>query len=327
MSSHNVFGLTDRQLADFVTTPVRIVAIVVIAMVLRFLIGRLINRIVKSVRDGKVNKRLHAIGEHAPLIVDMSDIAVDRRRARASTLGTVLKSIANVVILAVAVTTILGEIGINLAPIIASAGIIGVAVGFGAQNLVKDFLSGLFLVIEDTYSVGDTVDLGPAVGTVEWIGLRSTRIRDVKGTLWSVRNGEIVRVANYSQLWQRALFDVLVVQGADVDRAREVMLRTAQEQAAEERWEGGRPRGPGGLGRQRDHRQRRDTAAGHQAPDRPRRLRPRAARADPARARRDRRAAVPGDDRRAERAGPRSAGAAAGRQEAYELRLTGTPRG
>lgn len=239
MSTHNVFGLTDRQLADFVTTPLRIVAIVAVALVLRFLVGRAINRVVSTVREGSVNKRLHSLGEHAPmLIVDMSEAAVERRQARAATLGTVLKSISNFIILAIAVITVLGEVGINLAPILAGAGILGVAVGFGAQNLVRDFLSGLFLVVEDTYSVGDVIDLGPATGVVEWIGLRSTRIRDVSGTLWSVRNGEIARVANYSQLWQRALFDTLIVKGADLDRARSTILAAAEAVAGEQQWGG-----------------------------------------------------------------------------------------
>lgn len=239
MPTHNVFGLTDRQLADFVTSPLRIAAIFLVALVLRFLVGRVIRRTVRTIRDGRVNKRLHALGEKTPLlIVDMSEVAIDRRRARAATLGALLTSVANFVIVAVAVVTVLGQVGIDLGPILASAGIIGVAVGFGAQNLVKDFLSGLFLVLEDTYSVGDTVDIGPATGTVEIIGLRSTRIRDVHGTLWSVRNGAIVRVANYSQLWQRALFDTLVVRSADVERARAAILAAALEVAAEDRWAG-----------------------------------------------------------------------------------------
>lgn len=239
MSTHNVFGLTDRQLADFVTTPLRIVAIVAVALLLRLLVGRAINRVVRTVREGKVNKRLNSLGEHAPiLIVDMSEAAIERRQSRAATLGTVLKSLSNFVILAIAVITVLGEVGINLAPILAGAGILGVAVGFGAQNLVRDFLSGLFLVVEDTYSVGDVIDLGPATGVVEWIGLRSTRIRDVSGTLWSVRNGEIARVANYSQLWQRALFDTLIVKGADLDRARSTILAAAEAVAGEQQWAG-----------------------------------------------------------------------------------------
>ena len=230
----HVFGLTSRQLTDFVIRPGRIVAIIVIALIVRLIIGRAISRFVRSTQEGRLSRRLAVLGEHAPLLVDTSDLAVGRRRARAATIGSVLRSVSNVIILVIAVATVLGQLGINLAPVIASAGIVGVAVGFGAQNLVKDFLSGLFLVIEDTFGVGDTVDLGPATGTVEQIGLRSTRIRDVHGTLWSVRNGEIVRVANYTQAWQRALFDVLVLPNQSIADARTAMLAAAAEVTARE---------------------------------------------------------------------------------------------
>ena len=221
----------------YVERPIRIAAIVVVALILRALIGRTIKRAVRATRDGKMQRRLITIGEKSPLFVDTSPDAVARRQQRAATLGTVLRSIANVIIGTVAFVTILSEFDINLAPILASAGIVGVAFGFGAQNVVKDFLSGLFLVIEDTYGVGDTVDLGPATGTVEWIGLRSTRIRDVHGTLWSIRNGEILRVANYSQTWQRTIVDLLLLDSRDVERARDIALATANEIVAMPEWE------------------------------------------------------------------------------------------
>ena len=104
----------------------------------------------------------------------------------------------------------LSELGVNIAPIIASAGIIGVALGFGAQTLVKDFLSGIFMIFEDQYGVGDVVDVGEASGTVEAVSLRVTRLRDVNGTVWYVRNGEILRVGNMSQNWARTVLDVHV---------------------------------------------------------------------------------------------------------------------
>ena len=102
----------------------------------------------------------------------------------------------------------LSELGVNVAPIIASAGILGIALGFGAQSLVKDFLSGIFMIFEDQYGVGDVVDLGEAIGTVEAVSLRVTRLRDVNGTVWYVRNGEILRVGNMSQNWARTVLDV-----------------------------------------------------------------------------------------------------------------------
>ena len=109
---------------------------------------------------------------------------------------------------------ILGQLDIDLGPLIAGAGIGGIALGFGAQSIVKDFLSGLFMLIEDQYGVGDVIDLGYATGTVEKVSLRSTTIRDVKGTVWHVPNGEISRVGNYSQLWSRALLDIEVASGS-----------------------------------------------------------------------------------------------------------------
>jgi moderate conductance mechanosensitive channel len=114
---------------------------------------------------------------------------------------------------------ILGEFGINLGPLIAGAGIIGIALGFGAQSLVKDFLSGIFLVVEDQFGVGDVVDVGEASGLVEGVSLRTTRLRDVEGTVWYVPNGEIRRVGNKSQQWSRALLDVLVAYETDLETA------------------------------------------------------------------------------------------------------------
>jgi small-conductance mechanosensitive channel len=231
-------ALSGHKFDNYVEKPIRVASIIVVALVLRAIAGRTIKRLVQTTREGRISRRIAILGERAPLLVDTSELAVARRHQRAATVGTVLRSIANMIIGTIAVITILGEFEINLAPIIASAGIVGVAVGFGAQNLVKDFLSGLFLVIEDTYGVGDTVDLGPATGTVETVGLRSTRIRDVQGTLWSIRNGEISRVANYSQTWQRFLLDLLILHGQDVDKAREVVLAEAIRVAELPQWEG-----------------------------------------------------------------------------------------
>jgi len=222
----------------YVERPIRIAAIIAVAVVLRALAGRTINRVVRSTRDGRVTRQLASIGERAPLLVDTSEAAVARRHQRAATVGTVLRSLTNVAIGTIAFVTILGEFDISLAPIIASAGIVGVALGFGAQNVVKDFLSGLFLVVEDTFGIGDTVDLGPATGTVEWIGLRSTRIRDVHGTLWSIRNGEIIRVGNYSQLWQRTIVDLLIFDSTELPRAKELALQVANDLVDRPEWEG-----------------------------------------------------------------------------------------
>jgi small conductance mechanosensitive channel len=145
-----------------------------------------------------------------------------------------MKSVVSFVVYGLAFILILGEIGINLGPIIASAGIVGVAIGFGAQNLVKDFLSGVFMMLEDQYGVGDIVDLGPATGTIESVGLRVTTLRDVNGTVWYVRNGEILRVGNSSQGFAVAVVDVQLGYGADIEAATAVIKRIVGDEVGTE---------------------------------------------------------------------------------------------
>jgi small conductance mechanosensitive channel len=144
----------------------------------------------------------------------------------------VLRSLTSITIFSVAFMLILGELGVNLAPLIASAGIAGIALGFGAQNLVKDFIAGLFMLLEDQYGVGDVVDVGEASGTVEAVGLRITTIRDGRGVLWYIRNGEIIRVGNKSQGWAMVVVDVPVgFHGVDEAAA---VLQTAATAMAED---------------------------------------------------------------------------------------------
>jgi small conductance mechanosensitive channel len=143
---------------------------------------------------------------------------------RAKALGSLLKSISSGVIVAVVLTTMLSAIGLNIGPVLASAGIAGVALGFGSQTLVKDFLSGIFLIFEDQYGVGDVIDLGDGLtGTVEGVSLRVTRIRDTNGTVWYARNGELLRVGNMSQNWARTVLDVQVSAREDLNRVRTVL--------------------------------------------------------------------------------------------------------
>jgi len=151
----------------------------------------------------------------------------ERARQRAKTLGVLFKSIASAVVGVVTFMMLLGEFDINLGPLIAGAGIVGVAIGFGAQSLVRDLLSGIFMLIEDQYGVGDVIDVGDAIGTVESVGLRTTRIRDVRGTLWHVPNGEIRRVGNMSQVWARAILDIDVAYDTDLDLAMETIKTVA----------------------------------------------------------------------------------------------------
>jgi small conductance mechanosensitive channel len=144
-------------------------------------------------------------------------------------MGSLLKSIVTGVVLTVVTLMFIAELGYDIAPLIASAGIIGVAIGFGSQALVKDFLSGIFMIFEDQYGVGDEVDLGEAAGPVEAVSLRVTRLRDINGTVWYVRNGEILRVGNMSQNWARSVLDVKVAYGEDLARVPQVLAELARD--------------------------------------------------------------------------------------------------
>jgi len=213
--------------------PFRIVLIVVAALILRYAINRMIKRLTRGAGDGKRPGLLRPLRERMPTSLrEATGVRSERRRQRAESLGSVMRSVASVTVFSVAVMLALAELGVNLAPLIASAGIAGVALGFGAQNLVKDFIAGLFMLLEDQYGVGDLVDVGEASGTVEAVGLRITTIRDARGVLWYIRNGEIVRVGNKSQGWALVVVDV-PVGFVGVEEATGV-LRTAATALAED---------------------------------------------------------------------------------------------
>lgn len=202
---------------------VSVVLIVVIAFVVRALLHRAINRLVRGAANGP-SRLQKALRLPAPsgLRQIAGPLLSERRTQRANTIGSVLRSITSLAVLVVASIMVLAEFGLNLAPVLASAGIAGVALGFGAQNLVKDFLSGMFMLLEDQYGVGDVVDLGEATGTVESVGLRITTVRDVRGTVWHVRNGTIQRVGNKSQGFAVAVVDLPLAHTADIPRAIEI---------------------------------------------------------------------------------------------------------
>jgi small conductance mechanosensitive channel len=182
--------------------------------------------VIRRAADGVMPERLRI----RTMIVDgTSAVLTERRRQRAETLGSVLNSLASVVIFGTAALMIIGRFGIDIAPILASVGILGVAVGFGAQELVKDFIAGMFMLMEDQYGVGDVIDTGAAVGTVEAVTLRITRLRDVDGRVWYVRNGTITRIGNESQGWSRALVDIPVAYDADIPGMRDLLKTVADD--------------------------------------------------------------------------------------------------
>ncbi|WP_033438328.1 mechanosensitive ion channel family protein [Saccharothrix sp. NRRL B-16314] len=209
----------------------RIALTMIIAVVVRFLLRRLIDRMTRG-NGGRKPKLLKPLRERAPQA--LGALVSERREQRAKTIGSVLKSFVTIIVFGVAFIQILTELGMNPAPILTSAGILGVAIGFGAQNLVKDFLSGMFMMLEDQYGVGDVVDLGPATGTVESVALRITTIRDTNGTVWYVRNGEILRVGNSSQGFAVAVVDLPLGYGANLSSAADVLTKAVVAATDEE---------------------------------------------------------------------------------------------
>ncbi len=216
--------------------PLRILLIVLLAVLARFLLHRLISRITRSAATpGPGIAILRPLRSRIAGSLTPAPGVSERRRARTEALGSILRSISSAVIFTITVMMVLAELGVNLAPILAGAGIAGLAIGFGAQNLVRDFLSGLFMLFEDQYGVGDVVDIGEVVGTVEAVGLRITTVRDAQGVVWYIRNGEIVRLGNKSQGWALVMVDV-PVGFTSVEEAAEVLRGAAAALAGDEQW-------------------------------------------------------------------------------------------
>ena len=237
-----VFDITGNSslasLSEALSRPFKVVLILVAAWIINRMVARSIDRAVAKWLENRADAASRAkasrpddgtFRETAWRSARKLAEQQERGSQRATTLGAVLRSIAAIVIYSIAAMMALAEFDINLGPLIASAGIVGVAVGFGAQSLVKDFLSGIFMLLEDQYGVGDVIDVGETTGVVEEVKLRTTQIRDVSGTLWHVPNGAIVRVANMSQEWARAVLDVEVAYDTDLGHAMTVIKAVADE--------------------------------------------------------------------------------------------------
>jgi small-conductance mechanosensitive channel len=209
---------TDTALPHLVS----IVGILLVATLLRFILLRLLRRVINRSLDSRLGDRLER--NKATRVIGVATGALnERRRQRVETFGSVLGSVITGLVFGIAFLMILADLGFNLAPVLASAGVAGVALGFGAQSLVKDYLSGVFMLLEDQYGVGDLIDTGEAVGTVEEVTLRITKLRDASGVAWYVRNGEIVRVANKSQGWSTAIVDLPVAYTENIERAQQII--------------------------------------------------------------------------------------------------------
>lgn len=216
-----------RHSDAILSSALHIIVIVVLALLLRWLAYRVINRVARLTAQGTPPAMLRPLRQ-MPLGNRIArGVSAERRRQRALAVGSLLRSVVSFLVLGTATVLILAELGVDVRPLLASAGIVGVALAFGAQNLVKDFLSGIFLTLEDQFGVGDSVDLGPASGTVTEVGLRTTTVRAGDGTIWHVRNGEILRVGNSSQGEAVISVDLLMPYDADTAKATEI----AQQQA------------------------------------------------------------------------------------------------
>ncbi|MGW6131317.1 mechanosensitive ion channel family protein [Cellulomonas sp. NPDC055163] len=219
----------------FLRTGPRVAVILLVSALVLLVLRRAIRTATNHIADGTPLLERGRLGdsEVAAALRRASPVVTARRAQRARTIGSVLRSTSTIVVGTLAVLMVLDALGANIAPFIASAGIVGVALGFGAQSLVKDFLSGMFMLLEDQYGVGDVVDVGHATGTVEAVALRVTKIRDSSGTLWYVPNGTMVRVGNKTQGWAKAVVEVKVDYFADLDEVRHVLEEAVARVAAD----------------------------------------------------------------------------------------------
>lgn len=217
----------EQLLSDW-SALISVSAIIIGAIVLRVVLKMSTKRVVKTIVSG-VN--------HAAKTERMDSILAEQRLTqRTRTIASVLDNFTTWAITITALVMVLSELGVNVGALIAVSTILGAAVGFGAQSLVKDLLAGIFIVFEDQYGVGDWVEIGSVSGEVEKVGLRVTEIRDIHGTLWFVRNGEINEVGNASQDWAAALLDFAFAYDNDVDEVQDILLEVASEMRASDDW-------------------------------------------------------------------------------------------
>jgi moderate conductance mechanosensitive channel len=224
-----------------------ILLILILAVVVRFLLYRAINRLTRLTISGSAPSALRPLTDQARRAFSRG-LSEERRAQRTRAIGSLLKSISSFLVVSISAVLILAELGIDIAPLLASAGIAGVALAFGAQNLVRDFLAGIFMTLEDQYGIGDTVDLGSATGTVIAVTLRTTTVRAADGTIWHVRNGEVLRVGNSSQGEAVVSINLPIPYDADADAAGAIALREATAVAESEEFAASVVQAPNLLG-------------------------------------------------------------------------------
>jgi len=227
-------------LGDIAGPALQILLVVVLTEIAVFIAKRIIRSSAKRLvsRAAQLDEQLiSSLTElSGPLPMQSAEIKAARNQQRVQALMGVMSSIVATTIRLIGIFTVLGVLGINLGPLIAGAGIAGVALGFGAQSMVKDYLSGMLMLMEDQFGVGDVIDVGEANGVVEAVSLRTTRLRSLDGTVWHVPNGEIRRVGNMSQNWSRFVLDVSVSYEADVAHATQVLEELLNSFATDAEW-------------------------------------------------------------------------------------------
>ncbi|MFF3919067.1 mechanosensitive ion channel family protein [Streptomyces sp. NPDC001852] len=227
-SATHAASWVEQNWSTWLAMGLQILLILVIAVALRAAVRRAITKLID--RMGRTAEAVNGTALGGLLV------NAERRRQRSQAIGSVLRSVASFLILGTAALMVLSTFKINLAPLLASAGVAGVAIGFGARNLVTDFLSGVFMILEDQYGVGDVIDAGVATGEVIEVGLRVTKLRGSDGEIWYVRNGEVKRIGNLSQGWATAGVDVTVKASEDLDRVKATLDDVAEHMSKEEPW-------------------------------------------------------------------------------------------
>ncbi len=226
---------TAAEIMDFLSRPLRVIGLLIAAYIINRLARFYIRRLVVNLAKEKSQERFVKFKRKTGLSkLETSENTSFRLVQRAETMGVAIKGVASFSIAITTIILILQTYNVDIAPLLAGAGLIGVALGFGAQTMVRDFLAGIFIISEDWYGVGDVIDVGEATGTVELVTLRATHIRDIHGAVWHIPNGEIVRAGNMSQQWARAVLDIGVALDADIEKAKEVIGATANAVAKEE---------------------------------------------------------------------------------------------
>ncbi|RUP86054.1 mechanosensitive ion channel family protein [Dermabacter sp. HSID17554] len=236
-TTEEAFSLVDRVGEWLLSNGITILVIILVALIVRFVVGALINRVFTTMYQSgsRISRMTNVVVKKNP-DAGMAAANEERRKQRADTLATASKNVASVIIWSIAFVMILSQVGVNIAPIIASLGVAGLAAGIGAQTLIKDVLAGVIMLFEDLVAVGDYVDLQFAEGTVENVNLRVTQVRGLNGVLWTVRNGEIISLGNYSRGLGTAFVMLDIASGADDAAVTEAIHTVFDALKADHKW-------------------------------------------------------------------------------------------